>query len=56
LKYRNVDVDVKKKSHNIIILSATTYTSNSWTLRKMNETKINTAEIKHFRRIVGETK
>lgn len=56
LGHKDIDLEVKKKIYNMITLPTITYASESWTLRKKDEIKINAIEMKHLRRMAGKTK
>lgn len=56
LGHKDIDIEVKKKIHNMITLSTITYACESWTIRKKDETRINAMEMKHLRKMAGKTK
>lgn len=56
LGHRDIDIEVKIKIHNVVTLPIITYACENWTLRRMDESKINAIEMKHLRRIAGKTR
>lgn len=56
LGHKDIDIEVKKKIHNMITVPTLTYACESWTIRKKDESKINAMEMKHLRKMAGKTK
>lgn len=56
LQKQEIDKQVKLKVYNIIARPTLTYGSETWTINKKHESKINAGEMQFLRRIEGKTK